>query len=324
MTQDLPSTLPLLKRGSPLVRWMMGGVGVLVVVGSVGGTIAATYGNLPEFDWRFDPAWVTLAVVGFTALNLGHAMLWRMLPARLRAPIGLSRGLAIWCTSGLARYTPGTMLYSALRVAMAQSEGVPLRTGLASVVYELALTLTSAVIIGAYALVQGDPLGAGGVRWAILALPVVSVTALHPRIFRGVSNTVLRRVGRPVLSHTLPFRELLQMLVLYCLSWVLAGLSLYALMQGLRPVHPDDLLLVIAAPAVGIVAAVIGFMIPGGLGARETGVAAVLSLTVPLAVAFAVAIALRLMQLAIELICAAVTALVAERLARRARRVATQ
>lgn len=312
------SAVPLLKRGSPLLRWMVGGFVVLVVVASVGGTIVASFGNLPDFDWRWDGRWVALAVAGFTVLNLVHGSLWRILPGLLRAPLGISRGLAIWCTSGLARYTPGTMLYSALRIAMAQSEGVPLRTGLASVIYELALTLTSAVIVGAYALVRGDPLHAGAVRWLILALPLIAVVVLHPRIFRPISDAVLRRVKRPVLSHLLPFGTLLWVLGLYCLSWVLAGLSLYALMQGLHPVQPDDLLLVIAAPAVGIVAAVIGFMIPGGLGARETGVAAVLSLTVPFSVAFAVAIALRLVQLAIELICAAVISLAAERIARRA------
>ncbi len=316
------ATIPLLARGSPLLRWMIGGCVVLVVVASVGLTIAATYGKLPDFEWAWDGRWVALAILGFTALNLVHATLWRILPGLLRAPLRPSRGLAIWCTSGLARYTPGTMLYSALRVAMAQSEGVPLRTGLASVIYELALTLTSAVIIGAYALVQGDPLEAGPVRWLILALPLIAVTVLHPRIFRPLSDAVLRRVKRPALSHLLPFGTLMWVLALYCLSWVLAGLSLYALMQGVHPVHPDDLLLVLAAPAVGIVAAVVGFMIPGGLGARETGVAAVLSLTVPFAVAFAVAIALRLVQLAVELVCAGVTAVVAERIARRERAAA--
>ena len=318
-----PTTVPLLERGSPLLRWMIGGCVVLVVVASVGLTIAANYGRLPEFEWRWDGRWFALGVLGFTILNLAHASLWRILPGLLRAPIRPSRGIAIWCTSGLARYTPGTMLYSALRIAMAQSEGVPLRTGLASVVYELALTLTSAVIVGAYALVQGDPLEAGLVRWLILTLPLIAVAVLHPRIFRPLSDAVLRRVKRPVLAHLLPFGTLLWVLALYCLTWVLAGLSLYALMQGVHPIHPDDLLLVIAAPAVGIVAAVLGFMIPGGLGARETGVAAVLSLTVPFAVAFTVAVVMRLVQLAVELICAGASAIVAERIARRSRVAAT-
>ena len=318
--EDLRTSIPLLERGSPLVRWMVGGCVALVVVASVGATIAASLGNLPDFDWRWDGRWFALAVLGFTTLNLMHATLWRILPGLLRAPLGSSRGLAIWCTSGLARYTPGTMLYSALRIAMAQSEGVPLKTGLASVVYELALTLTSAVVVGAYALVQGDPIQAGPVRWLILMLPLIAIVMLHPRIFRPVSDAVLRRVKRPVLPHLLGFGTILWLLALYCVSWVIAGLSLYALIQGVHPVHPDDLLLVIAAPAVGIIAALVGFMIPGGLGARETGVAAVLSLTVPFAVAFAVAVAMRLVQLAIELICAGVTSLTAERIARRSQR----
>lgn len=313
-----PQPLPLLQRGSPLVRWLIGGLVCFAVVASIGGTIAATAGNLPDVEWRLDGGWLVLAAAGFLALNLIHASLWQMVLHRLGTPVGFARGLAVWCTSGLARYTPGTVLYSMLRVAMVQADGVTLRAGLASVVYELALTVTSAVIVGAYAIVHGDPLDVGVLRYAILTIPVIAVATLHPRVFRPVTDMALRRVGRPPLPTMLGVRALAQLTALYCLSWILAGLSLYALIQGLQTNSPDDLLIVLAAPAVGLVAAAVGFMIPGGLGARETGVAAVLNLAMPFTVALAAAVVLRLLQLGIEMVCAAVTSLVAEWLARRA------
>ena len=301
----LPAPANQLKRN---IFW---GLVVLAVVASIGLTAATSWAKLPSFDWRFNGGWIALAVVGFTALNLTHASLWRLLLSRLGAPIRVRRGLAIWCTSGLARYTPGSLLYSMLRVTMVQAENVSRRTGVAAVVYELAVSLTAAVMVGAYALLQGDPLGVGALRWAILAIPLLAFTALHPRIFRPVADAALRRVGREPLPSTLHGWRLLEFTALYCASWVLAGFSLYALIQGLHPVSPDDLLIVIAAPAVGYIAAAVGFMIPGGLGARETGLAAVLSLSVPVGVAVAIAIAVRLIQLAIEILCAAGTSLAA-------------
>jgi glycosyltransferase 2 family protein len=306
-----PASDPITTRS--LVRWTFGALIVLFVVASVGATIVTTWAKLPDFDWRFNTGWVVLSVAGFTVLNLGHALLWRRLLHRLGSPIPLGSGLAIWCASGLARYTPGTVLYSMLRVTMAQSENVTRRTGLAGVVYEMAVMLTATVIVGGYALVQGDPLGVGTARWAILAIPAVAIASLHPAIFRPLADAALRKVGRPALPSVLPLGTLLQFVGLYCLSWIWAGWSLYALMEGLHPVHPDDVLIVIAAPAVGFIAAAVGFMIPGGLGARETGLAAVLSLAVPVAVAVAIAVAVRLVQLAIELLCAAGTSLAASR-----------
>ncbi len=53
---------------------------------------------------------------------------------------------------------------------------------------------------------------------------------------------------------------------------------------------------------MGYIAAALAFMLPGGIGAREAGLAAVLSVALPLGVAFAVAVALRLLQLTIELL----------------------
>jgi hypothetical protein len=315
-TRGTPTAPPLFERGSPLVRWMIGGLVVLIVVASIGATVITTWARLPSFDWRFDAAWVALAIGGFTLLNLSHAMLWRLLLHRLGAPIGVRRGLAIWCTSGLARYTPGTVLYSMLRVTMAQAENVTRRTGMAAVVYELAVTLTATVVVGGYALVRGDPLEMGSARFTILAIPLLALFALHPRIFRPLADAALRRAGRLALPSALPFGTLLVFVGLYSLTWTLAGFSLYALIQGLHPVHPDDLLIVLAAPAVGFIAAAVGFMVPGGLGARETGLAAVLSLAVPLAVAVAIAIVVRLVQLSIELLCAAGTSLAATRAGR--------
>lgn len=310
--------IPLLKRGSPLTRWLIGGAVVLVVLASLTGTVLAAFGDLPDIEWEFNAGWIALAVLGFTALNLSHALLWREILRRLHAPIDHGRGVAIWCTSGLARYTPGTVLYSMLRVTMTQTEGVTLRTGTASVVYELAVTLTSAVIVGSYGLIRSDPLGAGDARWAILAVPAVALIMLHPRVFRPLSDAALRRVGRIPLPATLAYPVVLQILAMYCVTWVLAGLSLYALLAGLYPVEPDDMLVVIAAPAVGLVAAAFGFLIPGGLGVRETGIAVVLGLAVPSTVAVAAAVAVRLVQLAIEMICAAASSVTADRLARRA------
>jgi uncharacterized membrane protein YbhN (UPF0104 family) len=94
---------------------------------------------------------------------------------------------------------------------------------------------------------------------------------------------------------------------------VLAGLGLYALVHGIYPTEPEDVLIVLAAPAMGYIAALLAFMLPGGLGARETAIAVVLSATLPVAVAVAAAVALRLLQMSVELACAAITPALARR-----------
>ena len=199
-----------------------------------------------------------------------------------------------------------------VRVALTNPEGVPKRECLASVIYEMALMLTGAVLVGAYAVVQTPSFGGTG-RYVVLLIPVAAVVCLQPRIFHPMANIALNRIGKQSLPRTLPATAVGSTLVLYVASWVLAGAGLYALIQGVHPVQPDDFLIVLAAPAVGYIAAALAFVLPGGIGAREGGLAAVLNLALPLGVAFAIAVALRLLQLAMELAAAAVTPLIARR-----------
>jgi hypothetical protein len=311
-----PSSAPViaLRWSNPLVRRIAWTSLAVVVVGGVSTTAAATWDRIPDVEWHLRPAWLVVAGAAFVALHLAHGTLWRRVLVRLDHDVDRRRTLAIWCASGLARYSPGGfLLLPMVRVAMTQPEGVSKRMCLASVVYELALMLTGSVIIGAYALVQTPEFDHGPLRYVILLIPVAALVSLHPRIFRPVANVALRRVGRQSLPAVLPFPALLMLVVLYAGTWLLAGAGMYALAAGAYPVVPDDFLVILAAPAVGYIAAALAFVLPGGLAARETALAAVLSLVLPLAVAVTIAVVLRLVQLMAELACAAVTPIVARR-----------
>jgi hypothetical protein len=308
---DSAAQLSSLRPANALLRrglWVTLGA---LIVACVALAIGAAVFSLPHFEWRLNPLWLLGAIAGFAALHLSHAGLWHGLLLSLDQHVDRRRTRSIWCTSGLARYTPGSLLLPVVRVAMSEPEGVPKRICLASMIYEVALLLTGAVVVGAYAVVSAPDFGGHTIRYVVLVLPVLAVAALHPRVFRRLADAALVRLGRERLPMALPMARLLGFVVLYSATWVLAGFGLYALIHGIHPVEPDDLLIVIGAPAVGYLAAALAFMLPGGLGARETAVAVVLSATLPVAVGVAVAVALRLLQMMVELACALITPLLA-------------
>ena len=301
-----------LRWSNPFVRKVTWSTLALMTAAAVTLAVIGTWSRLPDFDWQFKPAWIAVSALAFLGLHLTHAGLWRRLLHHLDRDIEPRRSRAIWCTSGLTRYTPGSVLMPAVRVAMAKPEGVPKRECLASVIYEMALLLTGSVIVGAYAVVRTPQFG-GSARYLVLAIPIAAIVCLHPRIFGPLANVALNKIGKEALPRTLKTRALVSMVALYCASWVLAGAGLYALIEGLYPIEPDDFAIVLAAPAVGYIAAALAFVLPGGIGAREGGLAAVLSVAFPLGVGVAVAVALRLLQLTIELGAAAITPMIARR-----------
>ena len=77
-----------------------------------------------EFDWR-RPARLAGARRRSPSSRCTSRTpaLWRRVLHHLERDIDPRRSRAIWCTSGLARYTPGSVLMPMVRVAMAQARG---------------------------------------------------------------------------------------------------------------------------------------------------------------------------------------------------------
>jgi uncharacterized membrane protein YbhN (UPF0104 family) len=80
----------------------------------------------------------------------------------------------------------------------------------------------------------------------------------------------------------------------------------------------------VAAYSVGFAASLVAFILPGGLGARETALAAALAPALPFTVAIAVAVAVRLVQMAVEVAFAFVTPVLAKRATGRGIRLAVR
>jgi glycosyltransferase 2 family protein len=262
---------------------------------------------------RFHAGWLVLSVAGFAAFQVAQMELWRLQMHALGHDVPRARSYAVWSVSTVARYVPTSMLMPTLRVALAQRAGIPKRITLASLVYEGALALAGAVMVAAYFLIELPALQDRSARWLILALPVLALVALHPRLFGPWTAFALRRAGRPPLPLTLPAPRLLLLATMYAGSFVLAGASLYALTQALYPVGASDLPQILGAFAIGFSASVLAFVLPGGLGAREVALVAALSPAMPAPVALAIAIASRLVQLAIEVVLAGLTPVIAAR-----------
>ncbi len=221
--------------------------------------------------------------------------------------------MAIWFVSGLGRYVPTSVLLPVLRAAMAEREGVSGRVTLASMVYEIGLSSTAALVIAAYFVVDLPSLSGSPARFLVVALPIVALILLQPRYFHSVADRVLVRLGRDPLPSSLPASRVLAFAGLFGLTYLLAGLSLYALAQSIYPVGVNDLAVVVGAFSVGTALSLVGLALPGGLLAREAGIALALSPVMPAAPAIAIAVLARIVQLVAELLGAVICPVIARR-----------
>jgi glycosyltransferase 2 family protein len=301
---DLAARASSLQPSDPgLRRGLHAGIAIVVVLG-VGLAVVAALGDFPHVDWRFRPVALLLAILAFAVYLLAGAEIWRRLLHALGPELPLLRANTIWFASGLGRYVPTALLLPMLRMAMAEREGIPKRVTLATVVYELALFFTGSVVVGAYFVITLPDLEGVWQRYLVLVLPAIALIAIHPRVFHPLADWVLRRTGRAPLPVSLPGLRSLEFVALYAVTCLIAGAAVYCLAQAIFPVGADNLPTVVSSYAVANTVSILAFVLPGGLGAREAGMAAALAPVMPTAPAVAIAVLSRVVQVALEVIIA--------------------
>jgi len=263
--------------------------------------VAGQWSALPDFDWRFEPAWLALSLVCIALFYAVQGELWRVIVAWLGEHIDARPARAVWGKSLLARYVPTNMLLVVGRVVMAQRHGVPKRVTLASIVYELGLGVGVALMLGAYFLIDLPALAEQPARFAVLAVVPAILAVFHPRIFGPLTAFALRKLGREALPRTLGFGRVLVLCLGYACGYVLIGVGLYAFAAALHPLDLADLPYVAASYPVAFCVAVVTFIVPSGLGTRDAALATAMAAVLAGAVATAIAVAFRIVQTAVEL-----------------------
>jgi hypothetical protein len=265
--------------------------------------IVRQWNDLPDFDWRFAPQWLALSAVATLGFYWVQCQAWILvLHALGEDHLGPRKARAIWGKSILARYVPTNALMVVGRVVLAEREGVAKRVCLASIVYELGLGFGTAVMVGAYFVIQLPDLQDQPARYAVLLVIPAVLAVLHPRVFLPMANFVLRKLGREPLPRPLSFGRVLLYALVYLGSWLVIGLGVYAFAKALHPVDGSDFAYVAAAYPVAFCVAVLTFIVPSGLGTRDATLALAIAAVLPNAVATAIAVAFRIFQTLLELV----------------------
>ena len=272
--------------------------------------IATQWSRLPDYDWEFRPVWLLVSAVGIALFYVIQCEAWRLILRSLGEHLDARTARSIWGKSLVARYVPTNALMVVGRVVMAEKHGVSKRGCLASIVYEAGLAVATAVVVGAYFVIDLPQLEGQPARYAILVVVPLALVVLHPRVFRPLADFALGKLGRQPLPATLPFGRVLEIALVYLAAWVAMGIGVVGFAAALHPLDSEDLAYAAAAYPVAFCAAVVTFVAPGGLGTRDAALAVSLAAVLPGAVATAIAVGFRIFQTAIELLwIAAVAAL---------------
>ncbi|HET9185775.1 MAG TPA: lysylphosphatidylglycerol synthase transmembrane domain-containing protein [Solirubrobacterales bacterium] len=253
----------------------------LVIFGFLVLTVIDQWSEIKSEGVHFHVGWLIPALVLLPIFFGISALGWDLILRALGYPIGFGRAQVAWGQPMLARYVPGSVLYVLGRVLLSERAGVPRRITIASIVYEQAISATSAVVVAAYFIIQHPDLQGQPLRWGVLLLIPAAIALLHPKVFGPLANRALRAFGRDPLPGVVSLRDVVGLIVFYSLNWGVVAVALYCVARSVTFIPFDDLLLVGSAQAIGYFAALVTLVAPAGLGVKDAAFAWAMKAALP-------------------------------------------
>ena len=236
-------------------------------------TVIDQWAEIQDEGVHFHVGWLIPAIVILPLFFVLSGYGWDLCLRFLGYRIGFGRAQVAWGQPMLARYVPGSILYVLGRVLLSERAGVPRRITIASIVYEQAISATSAIIVASYFIIKHPDLQGDAWRWGVLLLIPAAIVLLHPKVFGPLANRALRALGREPLPAVIPLRQVILLIAFYSLNWGVVAVGIYCVARSVTFIPAEDILLVGSAQAIGYFAALVTLIAPAGLGVRDAAFA---------------------------------------------------
>ena len=122
--------------------------------------------------------------------------------------------------------------------------------------------------------------GAGWMFCAIALVPIL-LLVLHPKVFYGLMNAILRRVGKPQMTRQLSFKILAGLLLWAAIGLVWQGLTIWVLTAAPLGLEFTKWWIVAGAYSLAWCAGFLAVWAPGGMGVREVVFIAAMRFVLP-------------------------------------------
>ena len=288
----------------------------LLIFGFLVLTVIDQWSEIQDEGVHFHVGWLVPAIVILPFFFVLSAYGWDLTLRFLGYRIGFGRAQVAWGQPLLARYVPGSVLYVLGRILLSEKAGIPRRITIASIVYEQAISATSAVVVASYFIIQHPDLNGEPWRWGVLLLIPLAIAVLHPKVFGPLANRALRAFGREPLPGVIPLHGVVALIAFYMLNWAVIALGLYCVARSVTFISFEDVVLVGSAQAIGYVAALVTLIAPAGLGVKDAAFAWAMKAALPsksFALGSLIAIAVRGVLTLAELIYVGVVTIMGRR-----------
>lgn len=220
-------------------------------------------------------------LLSLVAVVIGIAcstMSWQLLLDDLGKPIGVGRGAQIFLVGQLGKYLPGSIWAYVLQIELGRKAGLARARVFAATLFSVIIAVVAALIAGALAipvLVEQDS-RLGWLPWLYLTLPIALVF-LIPAVLTRIVRFGFQILRRPRPDHPVTLSVVLRSLAFALGSYVAFGIHLWLLADTREGLTLSPLALCIGTMGIAMLAGLVFFLLPSGVGAREFVIIAALT-----------------------------------------------
>ncbi len=269
---------PRRPKKSAVRRWGMLILRIVVIGGIFAWMLKPVYqkwdtvrGPILSINWG---NFVLAAFMFAVFLFVFRAMSWRRILAGFGRELPIFPAARVWSFSELARYLPGAIWQVVGRVYLSRPYGISGAVSSASQLLELAIFMLANILVALACLAAaGLRHGAADNRkWILIAVAFVPVllTMLHPRVFYGALNKVLRRIHKPEIEPALRKRSMTKIAVWNIIGLLWQSLAVWLLTSSVLGLPFGKWYVLAGAYCLAwTIGFSVGFLSPGGIGVRE-------------------------------------------------------
>jgi hypothetical protein len=202
---------------------------------------------------------------------LSAAWVFKNFYGRMGTPLTIRQGTALLTLPMLGAYVPGRALAMAGHVAIARKMGVPVAVATTGMVLQLALGLLAALLLGlALLLVQPfEGMPENVIRIAVGIVLVLTLVALHPKLYFGLINFILHHMKQETLDVHLPLGFMLKLLAGMAGYVVFFVVGHVVLVGGVMELPLAKLPMIFGAVTIATTVGLVSLFTPAGVGVRE-------------------------------------------------------
>lgn len=254
--------------------------------------------TVAELQWHRTLLSLVAVIIGIAC----STMSWQALVDDLGKPIGVGRGAQIFLVGQLGKYLPGSIWAYVLQIELGRKAGLARARVFAATLFSVIIAVTAALIAGALAipvLVENDA-RLSWLPWLYLALPFALIPLIPPVLTRIV-RTGFKILRRPRPDHPVTLKVVGSSLGWALGSYISFGVHLWLLADTREGLTLSPLALCIGTMGIAMLAGLVFFLLPSGVGAREFVIIAALTPAVGLGAATAYAAVSRVMFIIADL-----------------------